>query len=278
MNNEHHNGNMGTRGVTRPIMDMENNNDQKDGHEMGDMQMSKEQRLQMLQMHHMQTLWIYWMLIILGIWMILFPLTFSYNKGLVAPSGGREVWLSLANRTNVMKWSDIMSGLLLVVFGFRSLSPNRPVSLWICCFVGVWLSIAPLIFWSPTAAGYLNDTFIGMLVISLTVLIPGNTGSQLMNIVHPVKTFYPGVDMTLKNAFSEEEFHTISDSSGGFMFGDVPDGIYVLTIAGGMKSVTGIAGSTIQVIDVKRISKRDSLPLELKDTGCYGAEFELSEN
>jgi hypothetical protein len=113
---------------------------------------------------------------------------------------------------------------------------------------------------------------------TLTGLIPGNTGSQLMNILHPVKTFYPGVDMTLKNAFSEEEFHTTSDSSGGFMFGDVPDGIYVLTIAGGMKSVTGIAGSTIQVIDVKRISKRDSLPLELKDTGCYGAEFELSEN
>jgi hypothetical protein len=98
-----------------------------------------------------------------------------------------------------------------------------------------------------------------------------------MDIVHPVKTFYPGIGMTLKDAFSDEEFHTISDSSGGFMFGDVPDGVYVLTIAGGMKSITGIADETRQVIDVNRMSKRDSLPLELKDTGCYRTEFELSE-
>jgi len=98
-----------------------------------------------------------------------------------------------------------------------------------------------------------------------------------MDIVHPVKTFYPGVDMTMKEAFSKEEFHTISDSSGGFIFGELPDGIYVLTIAGGMKSITGIADVTRQVIDVKRLSKRDSLPLELKDTGCYRTEFELSE-
>jgi len=112
---------------------------------------------------------------------------------------------------------------------------------------------------------------------TLTGLIPGNTGNKLMDIVHPVKTSYPGVDMTLKEAFSSEEFHTISDSSGGFIFSNVPDGVYVLTIAGGMKSVTGIADITRQVIDVARSSKRDSLHMQLKDTGCGGTEFELSE-
>jgi hypothetical protein len=112
---------------------------------------------------------------------------------------------------------------------------------------------------------------------TLTGLIPGNTGNKLMDIVHPVTTFYSGVDMTLTEAFSKEEFQTISDSFGGFIFGELPDGIYVLTIAGGMKSITGIADVTRQVIDVKRLSKRDSLPLELKDTGCYRTEFELSE-
>ncbi len=137
------------------------------------MEMSKEQRLQMLTMHHMQTLWIYWMVIILGIWMILFPLTFSYSIGTVEPAGGRTVWLSLAQRSSIMKWSDIISGILLVVLGFRSLTPNRPIAVWLCCFVGVWLSIAPLIFWSPTAAGYVNGTMVGMLVVSLTILIPG---------------------------------------------------------------------------------------------------------
>lgn len=170
MNNLHRDMDMGSRGVSRPMMNMDGS-DKKNGQD--DMKMDKNQRRDMLHMHHMQTLWIYWMVIILGAWMILFPFTFSYGKSVVSPAGGREVWLSLADRIIVLKWNDIICGILLVLFGFRSLSPNRPVSVWICCFVGVWLSIAPLIFWSPTAAGYMNDTLIGMLVISLTVLIPG---------------------------------------------------------------------------------------------------------
>ncbi|EMR03339.1 vitamin K epoxide reductase family protein [Cesiribacter andamanensis] len=105
--------------------------------------------------------------------MLLSPLTFSYAKGTVDPSGGRDLWLSLEQRIQFMKWSDILSGLGLIFFGWRSLTPNRPISLWICCFIGIWLSIAPVLFWSPTAAGYLNNTLIGMLVISLTILIPG---------------------------------------------------------------------------------------------------------
>ena len=127
----------------------------------------------MLHMHHQKTLWIYWMLILLGVWLVLSPLTFSYGVGTVEPSGGRDVWLSLADRIAVLKWSDIVSGLLLIFFGWRSLTPNRPVSLWICCFIGVWLNIAPVLFWAPTAVGYLNDTLVGALVIALTILIPG---------------------------------------------------------------------------------------------------------
>jgi len=160
---------MDSRGVTRPMMHDKNDSDEG----KGQMEMDREHRMEMLQMHHKQTLWVYWMIILLGAWIILFPLTFSYAKGVVAPSGGREIWLSLSERISIMKWSDIISGILLVFFGFRSLYPDRPVSVWVCCFTGVWLSIAPLVFWSPTAAGYLNDTFIGMLVISLTILIPG---------------------------------------------------------------------------------------------------------
>jgi uncharacterized membrane protein len=33
--------------------------------------------------------------------------------------------------------------------------------------------MAPLVFWAPTASGFLNGTLVGMLVIALTVLIPG---------------------------------------------------------------------------------------------------------
>jgi hypothetical protein len=110
---------------------------------------------------------------------------------------------------------------------------------------------------------------------TLTGLVPGNTGNKLMDIVHPNATVYPGVAIMLKNAFAEDERHTISDSSGAFLIDDVPEGIYILTIAGGMKSIAGNADTTRQVIDVIQTSDRDSLPLELKDTGLGGAEFEL---
>lgn len=108
--------------------------------------------------------------------------------------------------------------------------------------------------------------------------IPGNTGNKIMDIVHPVETVYGGVEMTLKSALSDDEYHTLSDSSGAFLFGDVPDGVYLLTIPGGMRSVTGTADTTTQVIDVMKSASRNSLPLRLADNGCYRTEFQLAEN
>jgi uncharacterized membrane protein len=35
---------------------------------------------------------------------------------------------------------------------------------------------APLVFWAPTAAGYLNDTLVGALVVALAVLVPPEPG------------------------------------------------------------------------------------------------------
>ncbi len=151
-----------SRGVSRPMSDTE-----------GHSQNGKMDRKKMLYKHHEQTLWIYWTISILGIWMILSPLTFSYGKDIVQPSGGRAIWLTDAMRISVMQWSDIISGLLLVIFGWRSLTPNRPLSLWLACFVGIWLNLAPLVFWAPTATVYLNDTLVGVLVVALTILVPG---------------------------------------------------------------------------------------------------------
>jgi hypothetical protein len=142
-------------------------------------EMTREDRLEMLRMHHRQTLWVYWLLVLLGVWMVAAPFALGYlNESLwVRPSGGRGVWFGDALRTelraNLMLWSDVISGLLLVIFGWRSLRPNHPISLWTCCFVGIWLSFAPLVLWAPTAGAYLNDTIVGLLVIALTVLIPG---------------------------------------------------------------------------------------------------------
>ena len=202
MKHEKHNsgnGGMGQRGVTRPMAmhgnGGHNSHDQGQEHQHhqrhqedhggdgdhdsehhdhdGGHMMSDGDRHHMLVKHHKQTLWIPWTVIALGAWMILAPLTFSYAKDIVQPSGGRSVWLSDDARVAAMFWSDILSGLGLLVFGWRMLTPNRPVSWWIACFIGISLTFAPLIFWAPTAVAYLNSTLVGAFVIALTILIPG---------------------------------------------------------------------------------------------------------
>jgi hypothetical protein len=161
---DQHDAPMAKRGATRPMMG---------SHGGGGHEMTPEMRRHMLHQHHQRTLWCWWLLILLGFWTMLAPATFGYGSDLAQPSGGREVWLSLEARITAMTWSDVISGVLLVIFGWRTLTPNRPISQWICCLVGVWLSAAPLLLWAPSAAAYLNDTLVGALVIALTVLIPG---------------------------------------------------------------------------------------------------------
>jgi uncharacterized membrane protein len=177
---EHQNGHggMAQRGVTRPMAEAQHHNGEGEN-DGGHGPPYSERRFQMLRMHHRQTLWIYWSIILLGVWTALAPFTFGYLNPAhwVDPSGGRGVWFSeqthTALRAWLMTWSDVASGLLLIGFGWRALTPNRPVSLWACCFVGVWLTFAPVVFWAPTAAAYASGTLVGLLVIGLTILIPG---------------------------------------------------------------------------------------------------------
>lgn len=113
---------------------------------------------------------------------------------------------------------------------------------------------------------------------TLTGLVPGNTGNPLMDIVHPKQTVFPGVEISLRNAFGIEKYRTFSDSNGRFVFDNLPDAIYVMTIQGGMKSLYGTGADTKLVIDVAAASSRDFLPLSLQDNGCYSIEFVLHEN
>ena len=62
-------------------------------------------------------------------------------------------------------WSDLISGLLLVVLGLIARSPHRSWAGWVVGVVGVWLQFAPLLFWSTSLAVYLTDTLIGALSI-----------------------------------------------------------------------------------------------------------------
>jgi hypothetical protein len=93
--------------------------------------------------------------IILGIWLVSSPFTMGYWHA--DPRTG---------------WSDVISGLAIVALGALTLFPRLDLARWGICFVGIWLMFAPLVFWTPSAGAYNNDTLIGALVIAFSVLIP----------------------------------------------------------------------------------------------------------
>jgi nucleoside-diphosphate-sugar epimerase len=82
----------------------------------------------------------------------------------------------LAPGSRAMVVSDIVSGAALIVFATLSLSWRLAWARWVCAATGLWVMFAPLVFWAPTAAGYLNDTLAGMLAIGFAVLAPPEPG------------------------------------------------------------------------------------------------------
>jgi hypothetical protein len=91
--------------------------------------------------------------ITLGFWLVASPATLGY-------------------RSVPMTWSDVVSGALIVVLGALTLSPRFDLARWGICLVGLWLLVAPLIFWTPDPGAYANDTLVGALVITFSVLVP----------------------------------------------------------------------------------------------------------
>lgn len=88
-----------------------------------------------------------------GLWMIFTPFTF-----------GNE------NSFEIM--SEVASGGALLFFGALALIPTLRWCRWICATVGIWLMFSPLVFSSPEAAPYVNDTLIGFLVTIMSVYSP----------------------------------------------------------------------------------------------------------
>ncbi len=111
-----------------------------------------------------ESLWASFVNLILGAWLVTSPFTFGYESA-------------------ALVWSDIISGSLIIVFSLLSAYKGFLGNLarWANCFVGIWLLFAPLVFWSPDAAAYANDTLIGALVIAFAVLV----------------TMMPGMDMSV---------------------------------------------------------------------------------
>ena len=101
---------------------------------------------------HRQTQWAHYLNMGLGAWLVTSPPALGYAG----------TWLA---------YSDGLAGLALFVFAGISLSWRHGWARWVCALVGVWLLFAPLVFWTASAAGYLNGTLTGLLAIGLSALV-----------------------------------------------------------------------------------------------------------
>lgn len=104
-------------------------------------------------------LWTQFANVALGLWLATSPFTFGY--------GGN------------MAWNDVLSGVLLMILGFLSLSYERGLARWATTGLGIWLLLAPLVFWAPTAASYVNATLVGTLAVAFSILVPGMPGMRM---------------------------------------------------------------------------------------------------
>jgi len=103
---------------------------------------------------HYDNLWAPFINIALGLWLITSPFILGYGGG-------------------AMMWSDLIAGTLVVICALFTLSPAkwmRPARFDVAA-IGLWVTFAPLLFWTPSAAALLNGTLVGALLMGFAFLI-----------------------------------------------------------------------------------------------------------
>jgi uncharacterized membrane protein len=139
-------------------------------------EMMREHAKHMRRMHF-DMLWVHFLTILLGAWLATSPFVFgmfgqnTFSDAVLHVTQERGLWDPILRNTALI-WSDLASGLLIMLLGALSLSPRLSWAQWANTLVGIWLLFAPLVFWSPGAAVYANDTLVGALVIAFSILVP----------------------------------------------------------------------------------------------------------
>ena len=129
---------------------------------------------------HARTLWCHFANAGLGLWLMSSPFVLGlaqYWMQAVEPIAPNGRGLELSH--TYMTASNVITGLLITVFALLSLSRFKGWARWLVALLGAWLLFAPLLFWTPSAAAYANDTLVGALVILLAVAIPEAPGESL---------------------------------------------------------------------------------------------------
>jgi nucleoside-diphosphate-sugar epimerase/uncharacterized membrane protein len=147
-----------------------------------------------------QTRWAHFLVVALGVWLLTSPFQFALFDPAAAGTvrdvtQERGLW-DPGLRNTLTGWSDVICGLLLMLYGSLALSPRFSWAQWGTTVVGLWLLFAPLVFWTPSAAAYANDTIIGALAIVFSILVPmmpgmSHEGMMDASTVPPGWTYSP---------------------------------------------------------------------------------------
>jgi nucleoside-diphosphate-sugar epimerase len=139
---------------------------------------------------HRKMLWPHYFNLMLGFWLLTSPFTLGYMSDFAPDTNQLRVMVerglpSFELRNLLMTWSDVISGILVIVFSMLSADAWRrnPWAQWANAFVGLWLLFAPLLFWTPLPEAYANGTLVGALVIALSVLIPMMPGMSMAGMM-----------------------------------------------------------------------------------------------
>lgn len=97
--------------------------------------------------------WVQGVTALLAVWLLVSPTTLGY-------------------RTTGLWWSDIVTGVVVLVLSGLALGPRRGLVSWFHALPGVWLMFAPLAFRTPDPAAYANDTLVGALLVLFGFVIP----------------------------------------------------------------------------------------------------------
>ena len=150
------------------------------GHDGGDMMVES----------HRNMLWPHYLNLMLGLWLLTSPFTLGYMSDFAPDANQLRVMAErdlapFELRNLLMSWSDVISGVLVIVFSALSADAWRrnPWAQWANAFVGLWLLFAPLVFWTPLPEAYANGTLVGALVIALSVLIPMMPGMSMAGMM-----------------------------------------------------------------------------------------------
>ncbi len=107
--------------------------------------------------------WTPYALLFLGVWQLAAPATFGY-------------------RLHASILSDLITGFVLIGFGLYLRKGMKTWALWAVAFVGVWMQLAPLVFWDPQAVSYASNTLAGVLAILFSIVLPPLSKEPVKNL------------------------------------------------------------------------------------------------